>query len=156
MPALRWREAGLAALVAALAVSCTLVRTEQPQLPPPEHPDTSEHRIVRGGHEAFHTYCASCHGTSGAGDGPLAAELRTPPADLTRIAARRGGTFPEHQIHEYIDGRRRIRGHGSRDMPVWGRRFEQSMAGGEQEEQTRGRLLEIVFSLKTIQVEDAP
>ncbi len=35
------------------------------------------------GHELFDTYCFVCHGTSGKGDGPLAAKLEKVPANLT-------------------------------------------------------------------------
>ena len=78
-------------------------------------------------------------------------ELRRAPADLTRIAARRGGVFPEHEIHEIIDGRRRVRGHGSATMPVWGRYFLRESADPPDEIMIRGQILSIVEYLKTIQ-----
>ena len=46
------------------------------------------------GAASFQQYCASCHGTDARGNGPAAAALRTRPADLTRIAARRGPEVP--------------------------------------------------------------
>ena len=42
--------------------------------------------LVEVGGRAFATHCASCHGTDGRGAGPVAAALRTPPADLTRTS----------------------------------------------------------------------
>ena len=81
------------------------------------------------------------------GDGPLAPELKKAPADLTRIAARRGGVFPEHEIHEIIDGRRRMRGHS---MPEWGRVFGRVLPD-QSEEMSRARMLEMVEYLKSIQ-----
>ena len=68
----------------------------------------------------FRTFCASCHGADGRGQGPVADTLRTRPPDLTTIALRRGGTFPADDVHASIDGRRPVPGHGSREMPVWG------------------------------------
>jgi mono/diheme cytochrome c family protein len=68
-------------------------------------------------------YCASCHGTAGRGDGVLAPDLRVPPADLTRIAARAAGHFPFEDVRRTIDGRTTTRGHGTSDMPVWGEVF---------------------------------
>ena len=46
----------------------------------------------------FRTYCASCHGALGRGDGPLADQLRYRPADLTAIARRNGGEFPTELV----------------------------------------------------------
>ncbi|MBM4382779.1 MAG: cytochrome c [Deltaproteobacteria bacterium] len=77
-----------------------------------------------GGAALFAKHCASCHGATGVGDGPLAAELRTPPADLTRIAERNGGKFDEAAVMSAIDGRRAVAAHGPRDMPVWSEVFQ--------------------------------
>jgi hypothetical protein len=55
--------------------------------------------------------------------------LQPPPADLTRIAQRRGGHFPVAEITAYIDGRRGVRAHGSPEMPVWGERFGETLEG---------------------------
>jgi len=71
----------------------------------------------------YNAYCASCHGLAGVGDGPAAKALAKAPADLTRISARNGGTFPETRIRRYIEGADEISAHGSRDMPVWGTLF---------------------------------
>jgi cytochrome c553 len=52
----------------------------------------------------FAELCAPCHGTSGRGDGPMAADLAHRPADLTGIAARHGGSFPEAFVMSKIWG----------------------------------------------------
>lgn len=66
-------------------------------------------------------YCASCHGTDLKGDGPMAKSLKVKPADLTRIAARNGGTFPLMRIERIISGEDQPpSGHGTSKMPVWG------------------------------------
>src|ERR1700750_1264417 len=46
----------------------------------------------------FMAYCAACHGNDAKGDGPVGMQLKTKPADLTKIAARNNGTFPEVRI----------------------------------------------------------
>lgn len=71
----------------------------------------------------FLSYCAPCHGKLGRGDGPAAAALKTPPADLTRIAARNKGTFPEVRVKRFIEGADEIAAHGTREMPMWGPAF---------------------------------
>jgi mono/diheme cytochrome c family protein len=66
-------------------------------------------------------YCASCHGAGSKGDGPMAKSLKVKPADLTRIAARNGGTFPVKRIERIISGEEQPpSGHGTSEMPVWG------------------------------------
>ena len=68
-------------------------------------------------------HCASCHGTTGKGDGPMAASLVTPPADLTTLQRRNGGTWDAALVMRTIDGRRDVAAHGPREMPVWGAVF---------------------------------
>jgi len=75
-------------------------------------------------HQMFDTYCAVCHGTEARGNGPAAASLSKVPADLTRIAARNGGTFPDVKVKRYIEGLDEVTAHGPRDMPMWGDLFK--------------------------------
>jgi mono/diheme cytochrome c family protein len=80
-------------------------------------PDAEE--AARGA-VTYKRFCTVCHGAAGEGDGQLAGELRTRPADLTRLSARNGGTFPFDKVARAIDGRDTTRAHGPADMPVWG------------------------------------
>ena len=72
------------------------------------------------GKTAYLTLCALCHGTSAKGDGPVATHLNQKPADLTRLAAANDGVFPYQRVYAAIDGRRAVRVHSTREMPVWG------------------------------------
>ena len=75
------------------------------------------------GAEIFERFCASCHGETGRGDGPVARGLAVPVPDLTLIS-RRYGRFPAARIAETIDGRGVvITAHGTHFMPVWGYEF---------------------------------
>jgi mono/diheme cytochrome c family protein len=76
------------------------------------------------GKELFREYCAVCHGTDGKGGGPAAVALKIPPSDLTQVAARNGGKFPEVKVQHAINGENTPAAHGSRDMPMWGNVFE--------------------------------
>lgn len=78
--------------------------------------------VLRGGWE-YHEACAICHGNDGTGDGAMGAILKVPPSDLTMLSERNGGTFPFERVFHVIDGRSPVEGHGSTDMPVWGRTF---------------------------------
>jgi len=105
------------------------------------------------GHNLYEQYCMDCHGLRGQGDGVLAEDLKVAPADLTTIAARRKGVFPEPEIREIIDGRRRVRAHGPLNMPLWGKSFGMAAAsaGGAMESETRDKINALVDYLKSIQ-----
>ena len=77
------------------------------------------------GEHQFQAKCASCHGDSGKGNGPMAASLARVPPDLTTFTARYGnGSFPANLAWQVIDGRP-YEGDplAPRTMPVWGREF---------------------------------
>lgn len=71
----------------------------------------------------YQSNCASCHGISAKGDGPMSTELKRRPTDLTVLAKKNNGIFPLNSVYKIIDGRDEIASHGSREMPVWGYRF---------------------------------
>jgi len=81
------------------------------------------------GRDTYLRYCASCHGSEGRGDGPLAASLTRLPADLTQLAENNNGHYDERAVMSVIDGRRQVIEHGTRDMPVWGAIFEEEAQG---------------------------
>ena len=85
--------------------------------------DTASAQALGNGRAEYMNSCAVCHGPDGKGDGPLTDELRTRPADLTRLSERNGGEFPYARVFAVIDGRYTIPAHGDREMPVWGRQF---------------------------------
>ncbi len=99
-----------------------------PGLLPAMHAD-AEDLSGYSGAGLYQRFCASCHGLRGLGDGPVAGSLNVMVPDLTRIAARHGGTFPADQVRRIIDGRTVQPPHGSRDMPVWGYEFGVAEAG---------------------------
>ncbi|MGE3520892.1 MAG: cytochrome c, partial [Vicinamibacterales bacterium] len=105
------------------------------------------------GQQLFYTYCASCHGTSGVGNGPAAAAMRRKPPDITGLALANDGLFPLERMRRIVDGRD-VEAHGDRDMPVWGDAFR-SMHGGRSEEAVRGRIASILEYLASIQRRNA-
>ena len=72
------------------------------------------------GQAEFLSSCAVCHGTDGKGKGPVSAELKATPSDLTVLAKKNSGVFPVSNLYEVIDGRKVIAAHGTREMPIWG------------------------------------
>jgi mono/diheme cytochrome c family protein len=103
------------------------------------------------GAETFRTYCATCHGTSATGDGPLAASMRRKPANLTEIAKRNGGVFPSEMVFKVIDGRQPVRGHGGPDMPAWGDAFSRSREAGD-DERVKSVIQALVTYIESIQL----
>jgi mono/diheme cytochrome c family protein len=79
---------------------------------------------VVSGKEMFQTYCSPCHGKSGKGDGPAGPAMRVPPPDLTKLAAKNNGVFPEAEVAEALregpTATPTTSAHGSQTMPVWG------------------------------------
>lgn len=76
---------------------------------------------------AYATYCATCHGSSAEGNGPMAGLLVVPPTDLTWLASKNGGAFPTARVARRIDGRDMLAAHGG-PMPIYGPFFEGSGA----------------------------
>lgn len=102
------------------------------------------------GTDTYRTYCATCHGAKGQGDGPLAESLRSRPPDLTLLAKDNGGTFPTTKVVRIVDGREPLRGHGGPDMPVWGDVFKNA-GGGSDDEQVKQRIQSVVAHLERLQ-----
>jgi mono/diheme cytochrome c family protein len=101
------------------------------------------------GARLFSQHCASCHGATGTGNGPLAERFRERPPDLTLYTTRNGGVFPGEQVARIVDGRD-VPSHRDREMPVWGDAFRASPAGLSPEE-VKARITAIVTFLEAIQ-----
>ena len=86
----------------AVAGGLVLLLTRAPGLPAstgnpvPKTPDA-----VAAGKTLFLQHCVACHGTDGHGDGPLAAELNPPPADLY---AAHVDYHTDRQLFDWIKG----------------------------------------------------
>ena len=78
--------------------------------------------IIRSlvGKDLFTFYCAPCHRREGAGDGPVAPQLKTPAPDLRFLARRNHGEFPRRKVELFVTGEGGAQAHGTTAMPVWG------------------------------------
>jgi mono/diheme cytochrome c family protein len=103
------------------------------------------------GRASFLVYCGGCHGEDGRGKGAAARSLETAPPDLTRLAARNGGAFPEERIRASIDGRGTTTEHASREMPAWGLDLRQLDSDRDQEDEVREKIRQLVLYLRSIQ-----
>lgn len=108
--------------------------------------------VGKSGKDLFESYCASCHGTSGRGDGPVSKSLAVEVPDITRYAQRHGRPFDRELVERIIDGRHVIAAHRTRMMPVWGEAFSISHLGDpDAERATRlqiERLADYVWQLQ--------
>jgi mono/diheme cytochrome c family protein len=101
------------------------------------------------GNQLYNSYCALCHGTDGKGGGPFSPQLKVWPVDLTQLAKKNHGVFPEMHIREAIDGEFAKPSHGSAEMPIWGPVFR-SMAHGHKDS-AQVRIDALVKYLEAIQ-----
>jgi mono/diheme cytochrome c family protein len=101
------------------------------------------------GKDSFDAYCASCHGTDGRGNGPVAGSLRNIPTDLTVLASRNGDSFPRERVAAVLMGTSRtVVAHGTRAMPIWGPLFRMF----ESDARTQVRIDNLVSYLEKLQV----
>ena len=112
------------------------------------------------GKREYMNKCAVCHGQSGKGDGGAIDILKATPTDLTILSKKNGGVFPFQWVYMVIDGRQLVKGHGDRDMPIWGNDFSQEKVKAAEhyfdvpynmEMYTRARILSLIDYLNRIQ-----
>lgn len=104
------------------------------------------------GARLYRENCATCHGQTGVGDGPMVPHLGSSPSNLRTLSAMNNGVFPRMAVTRQIDGRDMRAVHGSGDMPVWGWQFsrrDNDMRDPVQ--QTQARIDALVDHLQTIQ-----
>lgn len=132
----------LKAITIALAIGLILGAQEIKRIPIQRTPPAD-------GQAMFKEYCAVCHGGGGKGDGVAANALKKRPADLTQLARKNNGSFPELQVIGFITGADVVAAHGTRDMPIWGDLFK-SLDPNTQDV-SRLRVKNLMEYLKTLQ-----
>jgi mono/diheme cytochrome c family protein len=133
--------------VAMLWLACDSTAVSPQRTPPARIPNQSE-VVPLDGAKIFRSYCASCHGVSGKGDGPVAPALKSKVPQLNTLLQRNHGEFPTDSVRHIIAGDETSAAHGSREMPIWGPIFHQI-----DNDQDLGfvRLQNVTEYLKTIQ-----
>lgn len=113
-----------------------------------------EEQLLTRGQTHYLRYCGVCHGETGKGGGQIAEYLQIPPADLTQLSKRHQEEFPFWQVYRIIDGREEVKGHGTREMPIWGEelRIDEPKAQPQfVEDLIAGRIWQIILYLRSIQ-----
>lgn len=106
------------------------------------------------GRADYLTYCASCHGAEGQGDGPVSGSLKNRPPNLTYLQQQEAeGKFPYQRVMNIIQGNpdyaQNYRTHGPADMPVWGKVLTE--ASDDRESVAKARVRNLVEYIKSIQ-----
>jgi len=83
----------LATIALLLAVSFNAAQEKNVKTVPIKFTDPSSAK------EMYTEYCAVCHGTEAKGNGPAASEFKYAPTDLTTLARKNNGKFPEDQVY---------------------------------------------------------
>lgn len=115
------------------------------------------------GKDEFQQRCAACHGMDGRGDGVVAGLFALPPKNLVGLSKANDGVFPRERVYNSIAGTHKIAGHGSSEMPLWGRYFTDEVRRKGIADPTpmqkaesdivRGRILSLVYYIESIQAE---
>ena len=85
---------------------------------------TVTHSNSPSGAELFQQHCAVCHGNDLKGVGPAPAPYQVPP-DLTTLARRHGGKFPDAYVEDVLRNGSTLPAHGLAQMPAWGTDFRE-------------------------------
>lgn len=108
------------------------------------------------GKKQYESNCILCHGKDLRG-GAYVDVLRLTPPDLTQLSKKNGGVFPFERVYAVIDGRQAVKGHGTREMPIWGKEYQIKAAeyygdiDYDPEPFVRGRILSLIDYLNRMQ-----
>jgi mono/diheme cytochrome c family protein len=78
---------------------------------------------VPSGEKLYKQNCAACHGNDLKGNGPAPPPFKDVPPDLTTLARRHGGKFPDKYVSDVLRNGVVIPAHGPPEMPTWGADF---------------------------------
>src|SRR5271165_4430704 len=136
-------------VVIMITISAFAAAQDAAQTPPTVKHVPITRTSPNSGKEMFNSYCAVCHGADAKGNGPAAAAMKTPPADLTLLAQKNGGKYPSAHVAAVLRGQGTLASHGNADMPVWGPLFSSISQGHSAQVQQRiSNLAEYVGTLQ--------
>jgi len=130
------------ALCAAAALAAPLFAAQQK---PAKKPTQT------AGARLYKQNCAVCHGNDGKGNGPppKSSPFTEPPPDLTTLAQRHEGQFPDVYVESVLRNGASVQDHGPAEMPVWGTIFKATT--NSDQTQVDRRIANLIDHLKSIQ-----
>jgi len=119
------------------------------QQKPPKQQKTTP--VPTSGAKLYRQNCAVCHGNDGKGNGPPPANspFSEPAPDLTTLAQRHEGEFPEAYVRGVLQNGVKTANHGPAEMPVWGTLFKAMTKSDEK--QVPLRITNLANYLKSMQ-----
>jgi mono/diheme cytochrome c family protein len=102
------------------------------------------------GAELYNQFCSACHGPNLKGSGPAPEPYKAPP-DLTTLARRNGGKFPDAHVLDVLRNGVVIPAHGLADMPAWS--TDSRLMDTSNPNQISIRIQELVAFLKSKQAQ---
>jgi mono/diheme cytochrome c family protein len=103
------------------------------------------------GKQMYLSYCASCHGPDGRGNGPTAAALKAAPVDLTQLSKNNKGVYPAEHVIATLKFGVQNSAHGSKAMPVWGPALKAADSPSGTQERQALRITNLVKYVETLQ-----
>jgi mono/diheme cytochrome c family protein len=100
------------------------------------------------GAQLYEQNCAVCHGDDLKGTGPAPEPYRAPP-DLTTLARRNGGQFPDAYVADVLRNGVVLPAHGPAQMPVWGEDW--AMANPAERNAVAARIASVIEFMKSLQ-----
>ncbi len=112
----------LARIIGGLATLWVLTAVNSDSSAAQQKPPESEKSALAGGAKFFKENCAVCHGNDGKGSGPppASSSFTELPPDLTTLAKRHDGKFPDAYVESVLRNGVSMPDHGPAEMPVWG------------------------------------
>jgi mono/diheme cytochrome c family protein len=98
--------------------------------------------------DMYKQFCSACHGPDLKGTGSVPEPYKAAP-DLTTLARRHGGEFPETYVSNVLRNGVVIPAHGLADMPVWG--TDSRFADPANPAQATARIAELTNYIKSLQ-----
>jgi mono/diheme cytochrome c family protein len=95
---------------------------------------------ANNGKQMYMSYCATCHGEYGKGNGPVAPALKRQPTDLSFLSKRHGGKYPAEHVAAVLQFGTGNAAHGIASMPVWGPVFGKMDTSSTQQETVELRI----------------
>lgn len=136
----------LRTLSAAVLLNAALAWVALASAPPQDRPPRADYD---SGAYLYRVFCATCHGDTGKGDGPVADIADRRPSDLTVLAQINGGTYPRDRVVRVLENLEPVPGHEPPAMPNW--RNVLRTTGGADDRVIRKRLEALADHVATLQ-----
>ena len=138
-------------VVEGAATRCVLAALAVGSCAAQQKPPESQKSALATGAKFYRENCAVCHGNDGKGNGPppSSSSFTEIPPDLTTLAKRHDGKFPDAYVESVLRNGAPVPDHGPAEMPVWGMILKATTKADEAK--ITQRIKNLIDYLKSIQ-----